>query len=133
MLNSMTNCICSHAEPICIASYTSAILLQFIKIVYEVPEHLELIKKVGSGAYGCVASFMDNNRKEKVAIKKITNAFADLIDGKRILREIKLLSHFKHDNIIQILVILSFDDCSTYCLTNLMFCFLSCGVLPSLI
>ena len=29
--------------------------------------------------------------KKKVAIKKITNAFADLIDGKRILREIKLL------------------------------------------
>ncbi|CAD7960561.1 unnamed protein product [Amoebophrya sp. A120] len=93
------------------------------KIVYEVPEHLELIKKVGSGAYGCVASFMDNNRKEKVAIKKITNAFADLIDGKRILREIKLLSHFKHDNIIQILDIFppksrEFDD--IYIVTDLM-------------
>lgn len=93
------------------------------KISYEVPEHLELIKKVGSGAYGCVASFQDSKLNCKVAVKKITNAFADLIDGKRILREIKLLRHFKHENIIQILDIYpptsrDFDD--IYIVTDLM-------------
>ena len=36
---------------------------------------------------------------KKVAIKKITNAFKDLIDAKRILREIKLLRFFRHENV----------------------------------
>ena len=34
-----------------------------------------------------------------MAIKKIPNAFEDIIDAKRVLREIKLLLHFKHDNV----------------------------------
>lgn len=39
----------------------------------------------------------------KVAIKKIGNAFDDLVDAKRILREIWLLNYFDHDNIITLL------------------------------
>ena len=35
----------------------------------------------------------------QVAIKKITDAFEDLIDAKRILREAKLLRHFDHENV----------------------------------
>lgn len=33
----------------------------------------------------------------------MTNAYEDLIDAKRILREIKLLKFFNHDNIISII------------------------------
>jgi len=33
------------------------------------------------------------------AIKKITDAFEDLVDAKRILREAKLLRHFDHENV----------------------------------
>jgi len=58
------------------------------------------IKAVGSGAYGVVCSATDVLKKRKVAIKKVTNAFDDIIDAKRILREIKLLRHFDHDNIV---------------------------------
>jgi serine/threonine protein kinase len=36
---------------------------------------------------------------EKVAIKKIPRAFDDVVDAKRILREIKLLRHFDHENV----------------------------------
>lgn len=39
---------------------------------------------------------------ERVAIKKITNAFENIVDAKRTLREIKLLRHMNHENIIQI-------------------------------
>ena len=39
---------------------------------------------------------------EKVAIKKVPNAFEDLIDAKRIVREIKLLQFFDHENIISL-------------------------------
>ncbi|KAG5404754.1 hypothetical protein IGI04_010873 [Brassica rapa subsp. trilocularis] len=39
---------------------------------------------------------------EKVAIKKIGNAFDNIIDAKRTLREIKLLRHMDHENVIAI-------------------------------
>ena len=35
----------------------------------------------------------------KVAIKKVPRAFDDAVDAKRILREIKLLKKFKHENV----------------------------------
>ena len=44
----------------------------------------------------------------KVAIKKITDVFEDLIDAKRILRELKLLGHLgDHENVIGILDIMT--------------------------
>lgn len=39
---------------------------------------------------------------EPVAIKKIPNAFEVVTNAKRTLRELKILKHFKHDNIIAI-------------------------------
>lgn len=93
------------------------------KVKFKVPSNYTLIKKVGSGAYGTVASFEDKATKQKVAVKKITDAFHDLIDGKRILREVKLLRSFNHDNIICILDMYppdtpDFDD--IYIVTDLM-------------
>jgi serine/threonine protein kinase len=38
-----------------------------------------------------------------VAIKKINNAFSNPKDSKRTLREIKLLKHFHHDNILELI------------------------------
>lgn len=52
----------------------------------------EYIKLMGGGAYGVVCAALNKENNQKVAIKKIPNAFEDLIDAKRILREIKLLS-----------------------------------------
>ena len=43
----------------------------------------------------------------KVAIKKVANTFKDLVDAKRILRELKLLRHLGgHENISWILDIM---------------------------
>lgn len=39
---------------------------------------------------------------QQVAIKKIPNAFEVVTNAKRTLRELKILKHFKHDNIIAI-------------------------------
>lgn len=58
------------------------------------------LKPLGRGAYGVVCSAIDKTTNRKVAIKKIHKAFEDLIDAKRILREVKLLRHFRHENII---------------------------------
>lgn len=45
---------------------------------------------------------MDNRTGEKVAIKKINKAFEHLTDTKRTLREVKILRHFNHENVIRI-------------------------------
>ncbi|KAJ0739941.1 putative mitogen-activated protein kinase NTF4 CMGC-MAPK family [Helianthus annuus] len=45
---------------------------------------------------------MNSETHEEVAIKKIGNAFDNRIDAKRTLREIKLLCHMDHENVIAI-------------------------------
>jgi mitogen-activated protein kinase 1/3 len=66
------------------------------------------LRPCGDGSYGFVASAQDSVTGEKVAIKKIKDAFSDSIDAKRILRELKLLRHFNsHENIISILDIMT--------------------------
>ncbi|CAA6656867.1 unnamed protein product [Spirodela intermedia] len=47
-------------------------------------------------------SLMNSETGEMVAIKKIANAFDNHIDAKRTLREIKLLRHLDHENVIAI-------------------------------
>ena len=61
------------------------------------------LRPIGGGSYGFVCSAMDTQKREKVAIKKIANVFHDLVDAKRILREIKLLRHFDHENVSAVL------------------------------
>ncbi|XP_058084498.1 mitogen-activated protein kinase homolog MMK2 isoform X2 [Magnolia sinica] len=60
------------------------------------------IRPVGRGAYGIVCAAMNAETHEEVAIKKIGNAFDNRIDAKRTLREIKLLRHMDHENVIAI-------------------------------
>ena len=57
---------------------------------------------IGSGAYGVVISANDTQLNTRVAVKMVPKAFQDEIDAKRILREIKLLKHLKHENIVGI-------------------------------
>ena len=52
----------------------------------------EVTEQIGCGAYGLVFSANDHQTNQEVAIKKIMTAFDNVIDAKRILREIKLLS-----------------------------------------
>eukprot|EP00696_Hemimastix_kukwesjijk_P019805 gnl/Hemi2/9186_TR3196_c0_g4_i3.p1 gnl/Hemi2/9186_TR3196_c0_g4~~gnl/Hemi2/9186_TR3196_c0_g4_i3.p1 ORF type:complete len:442 (-),score=113.23 gnl/Hemi2/9186_TR3196_c0_g4_i3:229-1356(-) len=68
----------------------------------DIDQRYVLQKVIGSGEYGLVCAAIDNNTSEKVAIKKISRAFEHLLDSKRTLREIRILRHFNHDNIISI-------------------------------
>ncbi|KAH9515024.1 hypothetical protein Btru_021696 [Bulinus truncatus] len=58
------------------------------------------IENIGIGAYGVVCSAIHKKSSDRVAIKKIPNVFEALTIAKRTYREIKILKHFKHDNII---------------------------------
>ncbi|KAG6522780.1 hypothetical protein ZIOFF_019935 [Zingiber officinale] len=65
------------------------------------------IRPIGRGANGIVwvkgeDAAVNSQTHEEVAIKKIGNAFDNSIDAKRTLREIKLLQHLNHDNVIAI-------------------------------
>ncbi len=74
------------------------------------------LKPLGRGAYGVVCSAIDTDTNAKVAIKRIPSAFDDLVDAKRILREVKMLHHFNHENIISLVDLIDpppnhpFDD-----------------------
>ncbi|XP_076940299.1 mitogen-activated protein kinase homolog NTF6-like [Bidens hawaiensis] len=71
--------------------------------VFEVSsKYVPPVQPLGRGAYGIVCCAKNSDTKEDVAIKKIGNAFDNNIDAKRTLREIKLLTHMDHENIIQI-------------------------------
>lgn len=72
------------------------------KHTFTVDTRYSMIRTVGSGAYGVVISANDSKTNSKVAIKMVPKAFNDEIDAKRILREIKLLKHLHHDNIVGI-------------------------------
>eukprot|EP00903_Cladosiphon_okamuranus_P012703 g11877.t1 len=91
---------------------------------FELDLKYEMIKPIGHGAYGVVISALDHESQSKVAIKKIPGAFDDLVDAKRIVREIRLLRHFNHENVMKVVDILppssleDFDD--VYIISELM-------------
>ncbi|CAL9072482.1 mitogen-activated protein kinase 2 [Musa acuminata AAA Group] len=60
------------------------------------------LRPIGRGAYGIVCAAVNSQTREEIAIKKIGNAFDNRIDAKRTLREIKLLRHMDHENVIAI-------------------------------
>jgi hypothetical protein len=53
-------------------------------------------------AWKLVCSARNTDTGEKCAIKKIANAFENVTDARRTLREIKLLRHLSHENIISV-------------------------------
>ncbi|KAJ1420905.1 Protein kinase domain [Sesbania bispinosa] len=55
-------------------------------------------RPIGRGAYGFVCSAVNSNTHKEVSIKKIGNAYDNIIDAERTLREIKLLRHLDHEN-----------------------------------
>ncbi|XP_078508681.1 mitogen-activated protein kinase 7 isoform X1 [Lissotriton helveticus] len=71
-------------------------------ITFDVGDEYEIIETIGTGAYGVVSSARRRSTGQQVAIKKIPNAFDVVTNAKRTLRELKILKHFKHDNIIAI-------------------------------
>jgi len=65
---------------------------------------------LGKGAYACVCEALNKKTGRTVAIKKNKGVFQDLCDAKRILREIKLMMHFDHDDIIGLIGVIPPDE-----------------------
>uniref|UniRef100_A0A8B9RMN4 mitogen-activated protein kinase n=1 Tax=Astyanax mexicanus TaxID=7994 RepID=A0A8B9RMN4_ASTMX len=73
------------------------------KTIWEVPLRYQNLSPVGSGAYGSVCSAVDEKMGLKVAVKKLSRPFQSIIHAKRTYRELRLLKHMKHENVIGLL------------------------------
>ncbi|KAJ1462308.1 kinase-like domain-containing protein [Pelagophyceae sp. CCMP2097] len=86
----------------CIKHAISQTMVHFSGTDWFVDPKYKLLKKVGSGAYGLVVAADDVSCGKQVAIKKVANAFEDMVDAKRILREVRLMRQFNHPNVIKL-------------------------------
>ncbi|XP_014207353.1 mitogen-activated protein kinase 14B-like isoform X1 [Copidosoma floridanum] len=99
--------------------------LEINKTEWEVPERYQMLTPVGSGAYGQVCSAVDSLANHKVAIKKLARPFQSAVHAKRTYRELRMLKHMNHENVIGLLDV--FNPCSSledfqnvYLVTHLM-------------
>ncbi|PPA62320.1 Protein kinase domain protein [Cryptosporidium hominis] len=77
---------------------------------WSIPSRYQVRHLIGTGSYGHVCEAYDSKENRLVAIKKIHRVFEDLVDCKRILREIAILSRLNHDHIVKILDICVPED-----------------------
>ena len=70
---------------------------------WEVSDLYEMVKILGHGSYGQVASAIHKPTGKKVAIKKMDGVFEDEVDCKRILRELSLLRKLQHPYVVELL------------------------------
>ncbi|KAL4401696.1 MAPK protein Hog1 [Malassezia pachydermatis] len=82
-------------------------MADFVKLsifgtVFEVTTRYENLQPVGMGAFGLVCSAHDKLTDTSVAIKKVMKPFSTPVLAKRTYRELKLLKHIRHENIISL-------------------------------
>lgn len=69
---------------------------------FDLPENLVVESLIGKGAYGTVVCAQNTHDGTRVAVKKVTLNGNPLM-CQRTLREVKLLRHFAHPNIVRVL------------------------------
>ena len=65
-------------------------------------EQYQVVKKIGSGAYGHVWKVVDRATRAVKALKKNFDAFCNSTDAQRTYREVMFLRQLRHPNIIQL-------------------------------
>ncbi|KAH6581894.1 hypothetical protein BASA50_009641 [Batrachochytrium salamandrivorans] len=88
---------------------------------FELPPRYTELEAIGMGSFGLVCSALDTVSNERRAIKKVTRPFQAPVLAKRAFRELMLLKHLHHDNIIGLTdVILSPSKEDLYFITELL-------------
>ena len=74
----------------------------FHGVTFTVDPRYVIRSHVGQGAQGVIWSAIDTHSadQKEVAVKKVPNALVEVLASKRLLRELRVLRHLKHDNII---------------------------------
>jgi serine/threonine protein kinase len=71
----------------------------------------DVVQKLGKGAYGIVWKAIDKKSNEKVALKKIFDAFQNATDAQRTFREVVFLQQMdQHENIVQLQSVIKADN-----------------------
>ncbi|CCA76957.1 probable osmotic sensitive-2 protein (putative mitogen-activated protein (MAP) kinase homolog) [Serendipita indica DSM 11827] len=78
----------------------SFVKLSIFGTSFEVTTRYVDLQPVGMGAFGLVCSAKDQLMGTSVAIKKIMKPFSTPVLSKRTYRELKLLKHIQHENVI---------------------------------
>ncbi|KAM3160963.1 Mitogen-activated protein kinase [Lachancea thermotolerans] len=82
------------------AAQEEFIRTQIFGTVFEITNRYTDLNPVGMGAFGLVCSATDTYTGQSVAIKKIMKPFSTAVLAKRTYRELKLLKHLRHENLI---------------------------------
>jgi len=69
---------------------------------FQVQKRYTIDEPMSHGAYGMVCSADDEEDDEKVAVKKIEGVFEHITIAKRTLRELRILRHLQHENLMQV-------------------------------
>ena len=90
-----------------------------------IPERYTDPVPIGCGAYGSVCSAFNTELKLKVAVKKLARPFQSVTHAKRTYRELRLLKHMHHENVIGLLDVFTpsssiVDFSDMYLVTHLM-------------
>lgn len=70
--------------------------------VFETTPRYTQLTPIGMGAFGLVCSAADAVSQQQVAIKKVMKPFSTAVLAKRTYRELKLLNHLRHENLISL-------------------------------
>uniref|UniRef100_H2Z495 Mitogen-activated protein kinase n=1 Tax=Ciona savignyi TaxID=51511 RepID=H2Z495_CIOSA len=84
---------------------------------------IEADKPIGYGAFGVVWAVKDPRDGKQVALKKMPNVFHNIMSAKRVLRELKMLCYFNHENVLSAVDVLPPVDSpyeEMYVITQLM-------------
>jgi mitogen-activated protein kinase 1/3 len=72
------------------------------------------------GAFGLVLGVRDSKGR-MLAIKKVADAFDDVVNGKRLLREVMVMQHVHHRNVLSLRnLYMGEDNNSVYIVSNLL-------------
>jgi len=75
---------------------------QIFGTTFEITSRYTDLQPVGMGAFGLVCSAKDQLTGQSVAVKKIMKPFSTPVLSKRTYRELKLLKHLRHENVISL-------------------------------
>ena len=90
---------CFMAMQRAVPTSTAAFIAEF-----QLPPHYQVIRPVGRGSFGTLVAAKDTRTGKTVAIKRVEGGGGtlgtDRHESKKLLREMRLLQHFKHENIM---------------------------------
>jgi len=84
--------------------YFPKTVTQFDGTTFAVDPRYKIRCHVGHGAQGIICSAIDlqSHSAQEMAVKKLPNALDEVMASKRLLRELRLLRHLRHENLLSL-------------------------------